>query len=216
MIDKTGNFWTIAEDQFISRWARESGRLDHDQWLLGQIGKRLNGPRRSFIDVGAYIGDHTIAYAEWFENGYAFEPQPEAFACLRRNLVEYPDVWCLNDLVGPVCRYALLENQDNPGASRLRPDPDGLVAPSGEIFRTLLDRWVREGVDYIKIDVEGMEPVVLCCLEPVIERHRPHMLIEQRRCDGNEAQVEAWLWQRNYRFEPIQGQKGEQYDLWCE
>ena len=216
MINKEHPFWTIEEDQFISKWARQTGRLDHDQWLLGQVDLRIPANRRdTFIDVGAYIGDHTVAYSRMFRIGYAIEPNPEAFSCLVHNTEpaegKRRNVVCVNAAIGQG-KYTMLTNAENPGANKLVSDAAGDI-PQLESY--YLNGWVFGGIDYIKIDVEGMELQVLNLLAAVIDCCRPYMLIEQRRCDGNEEAVGQWLTANGYTYEPIQGKRSEQYDLWC-
>jgi hypothetical protein len=38
--------WTIAEDNFIGKWVRKSGRLDHDRWLFEKLEELLPKDRR--------------------------------------------------------------------------------------------------------------------------------------------------------------------------
>jgi hypothetical protein len=56
-------FAVLENDQWISRWAEEEGRLDHDQNMLPLILKHIYRGD-TVVDVGAFIGDHTIAYSE--------------------------------------------------------------------------------------------------------------------------------------------------------
>jgi len=200
--------WVIDGDDWISRWVCEGKRLDHDCWLLGEVEKRLSGRRRTCLDIGAYIGDHTVRYAGLFKLVVAFEPNPEAYECLNRNLADSSNVVCLNGAVGVYATGRMVLDKRNPGASRVDTVMGGdvcFINPCG-----------IPDVDFIKIDVEGMEPDVLEECRPLIERYGPQMLIEQRACDGNEEHVLEMLAGMGYRAESIQGHKGEQYDLWCE
>ena len=82
---KNGQEIAILEtDNCICRFVEQSGRLDHDQNMLPIVLSYI--PIGGVvIDVGAFIGDHTIAYLNKVrENGmvYAFEPYINAFECL--------------------------------------------------------------------------------------------------------------------------------------
>src|SRR5688572_13750228 len=82
-----GNGLAVIEgDTHVSHWVQESGRLDHDQNMLPVILPYIR-PGDWVLDVGAFIGDHTIAYLDAVREGtvLAFEPNPEAFRCLRWN-----------------------------------------------------------------------------------------------------------------------------------
>jgi len=201
-----GGIWVLDGDDWISRWVLEAGRLDHDCWLLGQVERRLRGKLRTCLDIGAYIGDHTIRYAGLFKLVVAFEPNPDAWECLNRNL-DLPNVVRLRGAVGLRGSGSMLLNEKNPGASKVgRGDGDVcFISPRG-----------IPDVDFIKIDVEGMEPEVLEACRPIIDKHGPQMMIEQRVCDGNEGLVREMLAGMGYMFAPIQDNTKEQYDLWCE
>jgi len=200
---------TIAEDQFIGKWVRQTGRLDHDRWLLDKIKPRVGGG--VCLDIGAYIGDHTIAYARWFDTVVAFEPCTEAFQCLKHNVAAAGNVICVNAALATHAGYGFMRNDAaNPGANK--------VSQHGDIPVTFINAEIFDftALTYIKIDVEGAECNVLRSLVGQIVKHKPKLLIEQRACDGNERAVEMFLNDLGYRYEPIQGKKGEQYDLWCE
>lgn len=205
MLIETNGIWTIAEDEYIGKWVRETGRLDHDQWLIDRLWERgVSG--RVCLDIGAYIGDHTAFYAKWFEQVLAFEPNPEAFTCLVRNMKD-TEVECYNFAVGTADEGLLAGGERNPGAMHILP------APGPVRFIKDLD---MDEVDFIKIDVEGMEPDVIRACWKTITECEPRMLIEQRQGDGNEDKVFAMLEALGYDYEPIQGDYHEQYDLWCE
>src|SRR5262249_37578392 len=79
----TNDIWVLEGDQ-ISNWVEQEGRLDHDQNFLPGILEHIK-PGDTVIDVGAFIGDHTVAYAAKAKKVIAFEPNPLAFECLKYN-----------------------------------------------------------------------------------------------------------------------------------
>ena len=58
----TNGIATIESDLCISKWVRESGRLDHDQNMLPLL-KPFIPLHGVVFDIGAFIGDHTIFYS---------------------------------------------------------------------------------------------------------------------------------------------------------
>lgn len=206
MFEKHNDIMLIKDDPCICKWVKETDRLDHDIWLMERVYDRLTG-FKGCIDVGAYIGDHTEAYAQWFDHVWAFEPNPEAFECLEWNMRNHANVSTFPYALGDGHTNGTLVADRNAGASYIEP---------GEGPIKFVDLPIRDDISYIKIDVEGMEPDVLAALEGIIDTNHPQMLIEQRQCDGNEEEVVDWLIEHGYTFSPIQGEYGEQYDLWCE
>ena len=92
----------LKDDQCICRFIRESGRLDHDQNMLPLLKEFIkNGD--VVLDIGAFIGDHTIYYSKLVgDNGsvIAFEPNRDSFFCLEHNLKAYKNVELINSAIG--------------------------------------------------------------------------------------------------------------------
>ncbi len=183
MIRKTAHgFYVIEGDTHISKWAEESGRLDHDQWLLPQI-LPLIPEGGTVVDVGAFIGDHTIAYARKVGRaGYvmAFEPNPIANECLRLNLIGHPVEVHETPLSDKRQILELVPDQ-NAGASFYVAAPEGTKMSQsigGEISARLDDVFMMAELDFIKIDAEGFELKILKGGANTLHKYRPKMLIE--------------------------------------
>ena len=151
--------------------------------LLGMV-----GPGARVLEVGANIGDYTLALARACgETGrvYAFEPSPRIFAILEKNvrLNDLRNVVLVNkaltDRAGPVL---LFEHADTSARSSLIP---GLVRGRCEgtsVGATTLDGFVVEKavdrLDLVKADVEGAEYLVLSGGQDALRRFRPVVCIE--------------------------------------
>lgn len=137
------------------------------------------------IDVGAYVGNYTLLTSALPGlSCFAYEPNPDAFDVLWRNVE-------LNGVMDRVFPYCLAVG-DEPGKGvlkvPLKPRPPGL-ATLGEPGRfpswvehavdiVTLDSLPWRRVDFIKIDAEGAELMVLRGAKQTIEQHHPAMLIE--------------------------------------
>ncbi len=181
-------------------------------------------PGKDVVDVGAYIGSHTIKFGNLAKPGkvYAFEPQEDIHEILTQNIA-------LNGLSDSVTAYkmALGDRACNTKMNR-RPSEKALDSPelfgnrgaapvvgclddSDEPFtfemRTL-DSFGLDNVGFIKIDVEGAHMIVLEGAQETIKRNKPIMLIEILGGTGgagfthHEAtqrdEVIRWLGERGY------------------
>lgn len=185
MIRQTSHgFWVINGDTHISKWAEESGRLDHDQWLLPQI-LPLIPEGGVVVDVGAFIGDHTIAYARRVGDSgtvLAFEPNPKAFECLSLNANAYfPDVVCSRRGLSDEKGTFDLSVDVNAGASRI---VDANSELEIRVQTVRFDDFLSEPgmrmhrLDFMKIDAEGFELKILKGAANTLHKFRPKMLIE--------------------------------------
>jgi FkbM family methyltransferase len=210
-----GGIAVLKNDSHISAWVEESGRLDHDQYALPIILQYIS-EGDTVVDVGAFIGDHTIAYENAVGKSgvvMAFEPNPDAFACLKRN-----------------CHHAIKFNiglsdhhhdgsmttHENAGKCRVSADIEGTslarLAP--------LDQWNLVRLNFLKIDVEGFEIRVLRGAEKTIRRHKPIMWIEVNKSALNDqgtspSELLAWIHHLGYSTTPYP-EEGDQYDVLCE
>ena len=141
--------YCLEGDTYITNDIRRTGTLKWDptfERILQHIGA---GNGRTMVDVGAYIGDST----KWFEDAgfkcHAFEPMPDAFACLEKNA--HPSTVCHNYAVGNGQSYATTtETEGNLGGRSL------LLEGTEKSYT--LDSLFPDGIDVLKIDAEGFEP----------------------------------------------------------
>ena len=144
----------------------------------GRIARKCEGG--CFVDAGANIGNHTVFYAREMKASrvFSFEPVPETFEILSRNIR-------LNDLEQTVSAFACGVSDvpgkadfteidiANIGATRLYENTDG------DIPMTTLDQAVGEQrVDFLKIDVEGMEIRAILGARKLIQRDKPVIHLE--------------------------------------
>jgi len=188
--------WVIVGESHLNKWVRETGRLDHDLSLLPEICRYIT-PNSVVIDVGANIGDHTIAYLRATgPNGIviAYEPHPLACECLRRNCPEALAFQCAVGAEVGRCQYS--PEPYNVGASFLSEQGEDTVIMTtlDSDFNQILSPLGWKSVSMIKIDVEGSEPEVLKGAERLITQYRPILCVEINH---------ATLARRGYTFEDV-------------
>jgi FkbM family methyltransferase len=164
----------------IGGWQVESGRLDHDRWVLEKIRPHFH-ENDVVIDVGALNGDHTIAYSQWVGPGgtvVAFEPGEVAYRCLAHNIQLFPhkNVQAHQAALGrvnDVCEHVV--NHENLGGSVVK-------TGVGKIPMITLDAFCFgfSRLNFIKIDAEGMEADILDGGRITILKHLPILMLEVR------------------------------------
>jgi len=183
----------FKNDTNISRLLREYG-----EWAQAEIEflRHLIGPSDTVLDVGGFIGTHTLAFAQKLSEGgkvYAFEPQPTFFEVLRRNIEQ-------NGLVNVTALNIALSDQPGQleisdfdvcnagnfgGTALLQSSP----AASSPVARRAvdvmtIDQLPIQGCDLIKIDAEGMETKILKGAQQTLRTARPIVFAE---CNSLEA-----------------------------
>lgn len=149
------------------------------------------GATRMMVDVGANIGNHTVALSHLFDRVEAVEPHPILFRVLEANVLwnKRTNVTCHNVGLGATAGTATLEESGKEQSiSRVRersvlpPETFGLssaafgnsyaieLKDAHEFFSGFTEDLSRA---FIKIDVEGMEQEIIESILPLLREHRP-------------------------------------------
>ena len=173
----------VEGDMLLSKQVEVEGRLDvHEAHRLVDLMEQYIHKDGVVVDVGACIGDHTIIYSDMVgKDGlvYAFEPNPLAFECLKWNTQSRDNILAYNFGLGATETLAsVIPDTYNIGASRLTNDNHGdiKIVPLDDIASDVNFHWNR--LDFMKIDAEGYEPLILAGAKKTLSRLRPVLLIE--------------------------------------
>jgi len=149
-----------------------------------QLSRALIRPDDILVDVGANVGYWVLGAARRLGPGghaHAFEPSPDLFQVLQDNVR-------LNHLSCVSCHLLALSDQE--GRVRFRPRPDntahGALSPVADPDAILVDattldqfseRHALARLDFLKLDVEGAEELVLRGATSVLSRRQSPVLI---------------------------------------
>jgi FkbM family methyltransferase len=193
-----GTFHYFPHDQFVGRSLDRYGEFsEHEAILFAQLLK----PGAVVVEAGANIGALTVPIARQVGPAgrvVAYEPQAVLAALLTRNLAA-------NGLVHAEVRRAALGAQ--PGTAHV-PRIDyraggnfGGVAlgDAGDAVPVeTIDGLALARLDFLKIDVEGMEIEVLAGGATTIRRCRPVLYVENDRAENSRALIST-LFDLDYR-----------------
>lgn len=203
--------WVLKND-FYTPKVIESGKLLCDckemwDWVMGNL-PETGG---LIIDVGAFEGETASYFDDYGYEVAAFEPRPDAFWCLMQNCS--PDLYHLYNLaLGDGGRVTMpFQDSGMLGSRRLH------QCTEGEVQTYRLDDFHFEDVALLKIDVEGMEPLVLKGAQELIAREHPPVMVEYNvealAAHGFEPMDISQHFPEPYRGYMPPGQEGEE-KLW--
>ena len=174
--------------------------IDFAIFLLGgfelrtlRLYRQLIQPGATVLDIGANIGAHTLPFADIVGSAgrvVAFEPTQFAYTKLQRNLELNPrlrervttlQMALVDSSTAQVPEQIYsswpLDSEEGLHAvhrGRLRGTQGAQAATLDDVMQSLeLDR-----VDFIKLDVDGHEPEVLCGASRTLARFHPKILLE--------------------------------------
>jgi len=197
MVRHRGMWMPLGESRF-QNWMSETGDYQQEQYEMGLKHTQRRGVA---VDVGANVGFFSKHLCRDFETVHAFEPVHPTRACLarnvpERNLIIYP--YALSDSIGePEIKYSRLAC----GGAQI-----GGTLPSGigpemltqRVRLMMLDDLGIPSIDFLKLDVQGLEVQVLKGAEKTLARSKCTILCEVEvngtRSDG----AEEWLVSRGY------------------
>jgi FkbM family methyltransferase len=194
-----GTFTYLRTDRYVGRSLEE-----YEEYSEGEVDlfRRVLKPEDSVVEAGANIGALTVPLSHLVSGRKvrAFEPQPDNFALLLKNTLGTPcEVACYNLALGSEEKWIPLPRLDlqrvvNAGGFEV----DRGYAEGVSVRQTMLDSFDFP-VDFLKVDVEGMELEVLKGGEKKIARYRPILYVENDRARNSQALIE-WIHEHKYRI----------------
>jgi FkbM family methyltransferase len=163
-----------------------SGDLVSDQIKAGQFWEhelipvfdRVT-PHDVVVEVGAYVGEHSIDLAKRCKWLYTFEGKRSTYYQLCANLLlNYIDnATAYNMCVGTGDSFVIGSSPDpgNAAAYLYKPDRTGTTL-AHSLDSVLFDELTR--LDFLKVDVEGMDLDVLVGAESLIYKYKPLIVFE--------------------------------------
>jgi FkbM family methyltransferase len=192
---------TVAPGWFWRRKYRILQRLGESNPEI-QLVRSLCDPNRVSLDIGAAVGEFTIAMLASSRSVIAFEPLPTQARALA----------AMFDAVGAAVQIETAALSDQPGVTVMRvlaSDPgrstiesaNALIDADSSPVQTVdvqikrLDDLGLDNVGFIKIDVEGHELAVLRGGADTLRRNQPTLLIEaeERHHPGAVAAITEFL-----------------------
>jgi len=163
MIFETDN----VSDQLRNGWWPEASML--------RMARNILTPDSVVLDCGAHIGIYSMFLSPFVAKIHAFEAAPRTAAMLQHNVAlnGYKNVEVYNvplwdrDGVSLEVKY----NPDNQGNNSC------YVAAGGALSRCL-DSYNFDRVDFIKIDTEGAEAMILEGARGILAKFKPYLLLE--------------------------------------
>lgn len=173
-----------ANDPGVVRAIEASGGV-YEPGVMKVLAQVLR-PDSVVVDVGANIGAIALVMSRLTPQGrvYAFEPAPETFGYLLRNLQDngagnvVAEQCAVYDRTGPV---SFVFTPASPAGSFVSNEKDAAAWGTPVAAVRLDDYAARHGierVDLIMVDAEGAEPAVLRGARQTIETHDPVLLVE--------------------------------------
>lgn len=172
--------WTVLEgDRTLNRAIKAQGTDSVLQYQKEQLDTALSFCTnfRHGIDIGANYGLMSYSMSQHFDQVSSFEIVPELNECLRKNMQKF-DIRNVN-IYG--CGLGDKEQEValdfNPKSTfRTHVDKDA----KGSIKVKTLDSYNFGNVDFIKMDVEGYEPLVIKGAIETIKKFKPVILYEEK------------------------------------
>lgn len=160
-----------------------------ESWITKAMGKL---PKGTCVDVGANVGYYTLLLSELCGYCVAFEPQKDLASLLQRSVRlngfrEQIDVVAaaVGSTSGEEVVVRMPEGEpENRGSAHCEASQDSqvlhgheLIVPTVSLDDHFRD-WDGAPVVFVKVDAEGMEPLVWEGMQEVVKRFRPTILLE--------------------------------------
>lgn len=153
------------------------------------------------IDVGAYIGTHSVIMSTCCSEVHSIEPQPFIYNCLIQNVGK--NVKTYNNCAYSTDGEEKIFMATNNGRASLQDFRPRLTNAEKVKIKTITIDSLNLSPKLIKIDTEGSEFCVLKGAEETIRKHEPHIVIECWK--KNVTKLYSWCINNGYIFNHMGG-----------
>lgn len=185
-------YMSYFENDMVFADTLKVGKIYEQDFVMAYLQDVIKSSK-TILDIGAHAGSHTVLYKYLNPDCeiYAFEPQSKMFDILKHNVEKnnFSKVNLFNNGVANIetksSMSSIVLDGDNAGSNiqygtNKRFNLGGLQVGNGgeEISTITIDSLGLKECDYMKIDVEGFEPLVLMGAENTINKFKPTILFE--------------------------------------
>ena len=171
--------WQTIKDDICLKSAKKQGmgKIEEYQNIELQTAISHCAKLRIAVDIGAHVGITAFRLSQSFEHVHAFEVNTNLLPCLHHNLNIKGVHNCTTHPVGigDVEKDVDIKTTNKSFGTHVDPDKK-----TGKYKIKTLDSFEIQNVDFIKIDAEGYEPLVIKGALKTIEKYKPIILYERK------------------------------------
>jgi FkbM family methyltransferase len=152
--------------------------LDEGEWPFNHICRRYVRDDYNCIDIGANVGLMTLYIGSYCTAGkiLAVEPNRAVFPALQKTIQA-------NGMQNAIAVNVAINDRDGEvqfteESAFGHIDPNGSAVLNAVTLATLMERHRMDRVDFIKMDVEGYEPIALRGALDILKRDKPLIFME--------------------------------------
>lgn len=184
---KTRDQLVMFSFDYIAQSISIDGRFESNELsLIEKMFKDKLGEKLT-LDIGANIGNHTVALSKFSKAVYSFEPNPIVFDVLRINTKNLDNVEIFNFGASNADQSIIAKiPKSNCGGGTVSNEESAKTNQFYELSFNLkaldqLDILKQQDVGLIKIDVEGHELQAFEGMASLLKQHKPVIVFEQNR-----------------------------------
>lgn len=165
--------WDWKLEMLLGKYERDTGALM----------KKIIKPGMTVIDIGAHIGFYTQIFSKLVgQEGrvYAFEPDADNFRLLQKNTANLKNTSIFNKALSHKNGFINFYQSPNTGLHSIVPQND--TRTTLQVATETLDTFLQEKgigkVDFIKIDIEGGEPMAFSGAQKLFSQPKLMIIME--------------------------------------
>ena len=133
------------------------------------------------LDVGAYIGNHSLFFSRYFKKVISYEPNPDSYELLKLNVKQKKNVKINNYGLSNKSSFKKFYSYDlNYGGSSVIKNKKIPHRKFYASFRQYDKLKIRDKIDLVKVDVEGDEINVFKGMEKTLNKFSPIVVFESQ------------------------------------
>lgn len=184
-------------------YSKEFATRDNHEIYFRKISTILinnNIVKRNIIDLGCWVGDNAIPWAKNIKGiVYAIDPSPEN--CLFvKSVAELNNITNIKTIEKAISdKQTVISTNYDLHHCPFNSDELGTYKITADSLDNLYNNKILEDVDYIHLDVEGMEKLVIVGADKLINDYRPIIAFEQHLETDDYIGLCSYLRNKNFK-----------------
>ena len=188
---------------FISTCLIIYGRYEEEELqCIKKILQKLK--KKTIIDIGAHIGNHTIFFSNYAKNVVSFEPNPFTYKLLKLNTENNKNIKTFNLGVSNKNRKVRMNFvKMNTGSNQIDKNKIKLLSETNSFSKLITLNKLKfienMKISLIKLDIEKHEIFALKGMDKILIKNKPILILEYNAGDSSNKKTITYLRALGYK-----------------
>ena len=205
-INKVDKFFIFTQED--STCPVQKNAVNKTQWEknIFNLIKKYSDSNKNMLDIGSYIGSHSIPASEYYKNIYSFEAVPKSYELQQKSIGvnNIKNITLYNNFVSNTSNETVMIRTTKTGTGTSSVNRKLSHYNIEYPIQTIrIDDLQLNNIALIKIDVETAEWEVLKSMDALIKENKPIIILETFKTNTNKNKLIVFCSKYKYNYQKL-------------